>query len=63
MLLSDTGLVSHVIFKTVILWDFPGGPVVRTQCFPGGGTSSVVVVELRSYKPCGMAIQKKLILY
>ena len=28
-------------FKIVIMWEFPGGPVVRTQCFHCGDPGSI----------------------
>jgi len=38
--------------------ELPGNPGVRTPAFTAVGLGSVRVRELRSHKPCGVAINK-----
>ena len=40
-------------------WEFPGGPVVRTQCFHRCGLGSIPSGELRSLKLRGAAKKKE----
>ena len=60
---SVTLLVFVFRYKLLVIWEFPGGPVVRTQCFHclGPGVQSLVR-ELRYCKLYGTARKKKIYL-
>ena len=46
-------MYTHQIKIFFFFWDFPGLPLVKTQCY--GGPVQSLVRELRPCKPCGVA--------
>lgn len=55
-----TGPHLHLITETLFLWEFPGGPVVKTPCtFAVECLSSILAGELRGHKPHYMARRQK----